>query len=211
MKRDIPLKFDRLKVSLNRKNVILIVSTVLLLTVNYYRNLTPWPSLDLAVLCFVAPLLVITALWQERPANYGLRLGNWRLGLLFTLGGMALMTPVLWFIARTPDFLSYYGHTTPSWEWLVLDYAVHLFSWEFFFRGFLLFGLARNYGDDAIFLQAVPFALVHLGKPEAETLSTIFGGAAFGYVALKTDSMLYPFLIHLYIQVLTIALASGMI
>jgi len=53
--------------------------------------------------------------------------------------------------------------------------------------------------------------LAHFGKPEIETLSTIFGGAAFGYVALKTNSMLYPFLIHLFIQVLTIALASGMI
>ncbi len=89
-----------------------------------------------------------------------------------------------------------------------MDNAAHLFSWEFFFRGFLLFGLAERYGDDAIFLQAVPFAIAHFGKPEVETLSTIFGGAAFGYVARKTDSMLYPFLIHWYIQVLTIALAS---
>ena len=53
-----------------------------------------------------------------------------------------------------------------------------LFGWEFFFRGFILFAYARKFGPHAIWLQAVPFALAHIGKPEVETLSTIFGGFA---------------------------------
>lgn len=204
------LDLGMLKVSLDGKITLLIVSSVLLLTVQHYRNLTPWFSVDLVVFCLLAPLAIILVMWQENPAVYGLRLGNWRLGLLFTLGGIALMTPILWIVARTGAFRGYYGHSTLPWGWLLLDNAAHLFSWEFFFRGFLLFGLAQRYGDDAIFLQAVPFAVAHFGKPEAETITTIFGGAAFGYIAIKTDSMVYPFLIHWYIQVLTIALASGM-
>lgn len=210
MKKNI-IPLDRLQVSLDGKITILIISSVLLLTIQHYRRLTPWFSMDLVVFCFLAPLAIILVLWGENPASYGLRLGNWKLGLLFTLGGIVLMTPILWIVARTGSFRSYYGHSTLSWGWLLLDNAAHLFSWEFFFRGFLLFGLAQRYGDNAIFLQAVPFAISHLGKPEAETLSTIFGGAAFGYVAIKTDSMLYPFLVHWFVQVFTIARAAGML
>jgi membrane protease YdiL (CAAX protease family) len=205
------ITFDTLKVSLDGKITVLIISSVLLLTVQHYHHLTPWLSLDMVLLYLLVPLLIILVFWRENPASYGIRLGNWRLGLLFTLGGIVLMTPILWFLARTSSFSSYYGGLAQPWGWLALDNAAHLFSWEFFFRGFMLFGLAQRYGDDAIFLQAIPFAIAHFGKPEVETLSTIFGGAAFGYVARKTDSMLYPFLIHLFIQVLIIALATGMI
>ena len=163
MKKNI-IPFDRLKVSLDGKITILIISSVLLLTIQHYRRLTPWFSVDLLVFCLLAPLIIIVVFWKENPANYGLRLGNYKLGLLFTLGGLVLMTPILWVVARMPSFQAYYGQVKSPWNWLVLNNAAHLFSWEFFFRGFLLFGLARRYGDDAIFLQAVPFAVAHFGK-----------------------------------------------
>ncbi len=199
------------KLSLDGKSTVLIVSSTLLLIFQRYRHLTPYKSLDMLVILLIVPLIIVVVAWRERPSAYGLQLGDWRRGLLFTLGGIALMTPILWFVARTPSFRSYYGGPSSSWGWTMLDSAVHLWSWEFFFRGFLLFGLARRYGDDAILLQAIPFAVAHISKPELETLSTIFGGAAFGYVALCTGSMLYPFLIHWYIHLLTVALASGII
>jgi Type II CAAX prenyl endopeptidase Rce1-like len=52
-------------------------------------------------------------------------------------------------------------------------------------------------------VHAVPFALAHLTKPPLETLSTIFGGMAFWWVAWRTRSFVYPFLIHLYIMLFT--------
>jgi len=93
--------------------------------------------------------------------------------------------------------------------WLTaLEYS----AWEFIWRGFLLFGLASFLGPGpAIWLQAVPFAFMHLGKPELETLTTIFGGAAFGFVAWRSRSFLYPFLIHWFMVVFTLLLASGRI
>lgn len=199
------------KLSLDGKSAVLIVSSTLLLIFQRYRHLTPSKSLDMVIVLLIVPLIIIVVAWRERPSAYGLQLGDWKRGLLFTLGGIALMTPILWFVARTPGFRSYYGKPFSSWGWMMLDNAAHLWSWEFFFRGWMLFGLARRYGDDAILLQAVPFAVAHISKPELETLSTIFGGAAFGYVALRTGSMLYPFLIHWYIHLLTVALASGII
>ena len=90
--------------------------------------------------------------------------------------------------------------------------AVELFGWEFIWRGLVLFAFARAFGPGpAIFLQAVPFAFMHLGKPEIETLSTIFGGAAFGYVAWQTRSFVYPWIIHTFVTAFTLLVATGVI
>ena len=73
-----------------------------------------------------------------------------------------------------------------------------------------MFLLARYLGPGpAIWLQAVPFAFMHLNKPEVETLSTIFGGAGFGFIAWRTRSFLYPFLIHWFIASFTMLIAIG--
>jgi membrane protease YdiL (CAAX protease family) len=40
-------------------------------------------------------------------------------------------------------------------------------------------------------------------------LSCIFGGSGFGYVAWRTRSFLYPFLIHWFIATLTMLIASS--
>ena len=37
----------------------------------------------------------------------------------------------------------------------------------------------------------------------------IFGGSAFGYVAWRTRSFLYPFLIHRFLATFTVLVASG--
>ena len=55
------------------------------------------------------------------------------------------------------------------------------------------------------------FAIAHLTKPEIETLSTIFGGFAFGWVAYRTKSFVWPFLIHWFIGTFIIIVASGAI
>ena len=94
--------------------------------------------------------------------------------------------------------------------YLIYITGVDLLGWEFIWRGLLLFGLARVLGPGpAIFLQAVPFAFMHIGKPPLETFSTIFGGAAFGFIGWQSRSFLYPFLIHWFVSVFTIMVAIG--
>jgi len=56
------------------------------------------------VLEFVIPVALILLVWREDPRRYGLRLGNWRLGLLVTAGGVVVMAVAIWFLARLPDF-----------------------------------------------------------------------------------------------------------
>ena len=88
---------------------------------------------------------------------------------------------------------------------------VELVAWEFFFRGFIFFGYQEQFGDHALWLQAVPFALAHFGKPAAETLTTLFGGFLFALVARQTGSCFYPFLIHLFVALFTKFVALAMI
>lgn len=162
---------------------------------------------------FVIPMSVVVLLWRENPRLYGLGIGNWRIGLPVALGTMAVMAGIVWLLGQTPEFRDYYrplvhGRSGPQ---LLLDSALDLLAWEFFCRGWLLFGLARKYGTDAIWLQIVPFALMHLHKPELEQLSTIVGGAFFGLLAWRTRSCLYGWLIHIFILTLVMAVSAGYI
>jgi membrane protease YdiL (CAAX protease family) len=122
--------------------------------------------------------------------------------------GMAL---ILWVVARQPGMQQYYTNRAPTEvRRLIYLTGVDLFGWEFIWRGLMLFAFARYFGPGpAIFLQAVPFAFMHLGKPEIETLSTIFGGAAFGFVAWQSGSFIYPWLIHWFIASFTQLIAIG--
>lgn len=146
--------------------------------------------------------------FRENPRDYGWQLGDWRAGLALTFGALLLSLPVVWLAARSNSTMqNYYAPllkpTLPMYTFL------DLVGWEFLFRGWILFGYARKFGPDALWLQAVPFALAHFGKPEVETLSTIFGGFAFGWVAWRTKSFLYPLLIHWAIFTFVVLAAGG--
>lgn len=189
--------------------VVAAVVATLLLVVDDYHTFFGDKLLTRTILYLVIPLLVIGLVFRESPARYGLRLGNWRIGLVLTGGGCALLAVTMFFVARNGTMRDYYQNSTagslPYW----LADGIELAGWEFFFRGFLFFALYRACGPLAVVLQAVPFTLAHLGKPELETLSCIFGGSAFGYVAWRTRSFLYPFLIHWFLASFTTLVASG--
>ncbi len=191
--------------------LIIILSTVIPMIDYYQHRLFATKAYDRFVFYFVVPMLIILWLFRESPGEYGFKIGNWKVGLAWTLAAAAVMAMILWYVARTPGMQQYYNARAPREVWrLVWLNGVELFAWEFIWRGFVLFGLAKVLGPGpAIFLQAVPFAFMHLGKPEVETLSTIFGGAGFGFVAWQTDSFLYPWLIHWFIATFTTLIASG--
>lgn len=190
------------------KVVTTIVVTTLLLIVDYYQRLFPYHVADRLLLYFVIPMVLIVVVYRERPSAYGFRLGDWKFGLAVTLASCLTILVVMWFIARTESMQSYYAPIAEFKIPVPLYAALDLFGWEFLFRGFLLFSLYTAVGPYAIVLQAVPFAMAHIGKPELETLTTIFGGTAFGYLAWRTGSFLYPFLIHWFLLTVTILFAS---
>jgi uncharacterized protein len=185
--------------------LVTVVATLLLIT-DYYHVFTPDKGLDRTILYLIIPLLIIWLVFREDPRQYGLAIGDWRAGLPIVLISIALIAPVLWIVSRNPAMRQYY---TPQLGGLPWNTFLQLFGWEFFFRGFILFAYARRFGHDALWLQAMPFALAHIGKPEIETLTTVFGGFAFGWMAYRTRSFLYPFLVHWFVASFVILVAAG--
>lgn len=197
------------KLDFDWKIVVITVASALLLLVDRYRTVFGIKYWDRVLFYLIIPLLIVILLFRENPRAYGFQLGDWKLGLIYTLLGILVMAPVIYFLGHgNPSMRVYYASYLPGLPWTTL---LDLFGWEFFFRGWILFGYARKFGHDALWLQAVPFALAHIGKPEIETLSTIFGGFAFGWVAWRTKSFLYPFLIHWFIGSFIIIVAAGVI
>ncbi len=212
------------KLHLDWKIAILTIVSTLVLMVDYYHYpLLPWMKLfsdwdasglsmkvlDRTLLYFIIPMFFILVVFRENPKDYGFTFGDWKAGIVITLGAIILIAPILWLVGRgDASMQNYYKPSVGGLPW---NTFLDLFGWEFIFRGWLLFGYARKFGPDALWLQAVPFALAHMGKPELETLSTIFGGFAFGWVAWRTKSFVYPLIIHWFVASFTIVVAAGLL
>jgi uncharacterized protein len=185
--------------------VVTVLSTLLLMVDAYFR-ITNSKIQDRLILYLLIPLVVVLVVFRARPHEYGFGLGDWKAGLVLTGAGIVLAAPLIWLAGRQPSMQAYYAAQLPGLPWATF---LDLLGWEFFFRGFILWTYARRFGPDALWLQAVPFALAHIGKPSLETLSTIFGGFAFGWLAYRTRSFLYPFLVHWFVDSFAILVAAG--
>jgi membrane protease YdiL (CAAX protease family) len=197
----------KFELEFDREFVAISILSTLLIMIDYYQHLTPIKALDRVALYLLIPLLVIRFAFRKPLGEYGFRWGKWREGFTLTALIILVAGPILWYVANSsPDMVDYYAHQwNPSAPLITF---LDLIGWEFFFRGFLLFGYARILGANALWLHAVPFALAHLGKPAIETYSTIFGGFLFGLVAWRTQSFVYPFLIHWFVATFTIFAAA---
>jgi membrane protease YdiL (CAAX protease family) len=206
---------------LDTRATIVVVSSTLLLVLGYYReNLPSIPRVGIeasdllaSVLYYLlVPLFIVGVIFGEPVSDYGFRVGDWRQGLKWSAIVILIAIPVVYGAAHTAEMTAYYtAGARQSPPIIIARAAVELFGWEFLFRGFLLFGLLRVIGPSAVVIQAVPFALAHLGKPEIETLSTIFGGTLFGWIAWRSRSFLYAFLVHWFILSFVTLVAQGWI
>jgi membrane protease YdiL (CAAX protease family) len=186
-----------------RKALISLVVISVILTVEAYRRVLPHPVPNDLFLYFLIPILIILLVFRENPRRYGLGVGNWREGLIWVASGSILMVGMAWLFWSLPEFQAYYHNLSPATPnpgesfWTeVARSGLYMFGWEFLFRGFLLFALAGWFGPDAIWIQAVPFALAHIGKPEWETYSSIAGGVLSGWIAYRVKSYYPSWLIH---------------
>ncbi len=162
------------------------------------------------VLMGVIPALVTKFILKEKLFDYGVRLGNKKGGLT----AVAVLFPIIAFAFLLPaayqkEMRDFY----PLFKGALEDYSIFqameitrgLFfytAWEFFFRGFLLFGMRKYVGDwNAILIQTIPSCLWHIGYPAGEIFMSIPAGIMFGILALRTRSIVYPFLLHWFIGV----------
>ncbi len=195
-----------------RESVVVIVASLVLLVEWYHAfGLLDDPglsaALERATLYGVVPLLVLVAI-GERPASYGLRVGAWRVGLPAMLAAALVVTPIIIVASGWTDVHAYYHRDRLDIGGLLAASTLELSAAEFLYRGFLMMTLVRWCGPIGVVLATVPFAFMHIGKPELETLSTIFGGIGFGWLAWRTGSVLYGAALHVYILTLVIVAAS---
>jgi len=149
----------------------------------------------------VVPLAALVLL-REPLGEYGLGPGRWRLGLSVAVFFIAVMLPVVLAVSRSAAFASHYPLARPAGQSLglfvpfELGYAAYFVAWEHVFRSFLLFGLYRRVGLHAVYLQTLPFVLLHFGKPELEALASVLAGVGLGYLALHARSFWWGTLVH---------------
>ena len=200
--------------------VTAIMVATLILLFDFSRTAIPWDiqainraapairyqALERVILFGLLPLLVVLLAFRDRPARYGLRLGDWRWGLGLVIVGCAVMTPIVLALTLHPQFRTYYAVSAAPLGYILTTNVLDLVSTEFLFRGFLQFTLVRALGPIGVLVAVLPFVFAHLGKPEIELFSTLGGGLVFGWLDWRTGSILWSSIGHIY--VLTLALAA---
>ncbi|NUM89697.1 MAG: CPBP family intramembrane metalloprotease [Bdellovibrionales bacterium] len=163
-------------------------------------------------LFFLIPVLFLKFFQGERLGDFGLSWGDARYGLRLLVVLLPLVVvPMVYFGSQMPDVRAEYPLARvllERHEWIpayeLLYVALYYVAWEFYFRGFMLFGLRRHCGDwPAILIQTIPSCLIHLGKPEGEIFGSIVTGLVWGWIALRTRSIWYVFVMHAAVGVLT--------
>jgi membrane protease YdiL (CAAX protease family) len=208
-----------------KPTIILIVSALLLTVDRYFgsiefarRTFASVSSFDAAlfmfasafVLMILVPLAVVVFGFREPLKSYGFTLGDWKGGLflvlvVFPIVALALLYPA----SHTGEMRAFYPFDKGAGDSLVSFLRLQLTrtalfytAWEFFFRGFMLFGLRKYVGDWlAICIQTIPSCLWHIGMPTGEIFSSIAGGILFGVLAIRTNSIFWPFLLHCLIGI----------
>jgi membrane protease YdiL (CAAX protease family) len=121
---------------------------------------------------------------------------------------LAIVLPVMLLVAQQPDFGSYYPfykQSSRSWADLMLweaMYFLQFFTLELFFRGWIVGALRPMLGSTAIFAMAVPYCMIHYGKPYYEAHGAIVAGVVLGSLAMRTRSIYAGFLVHITVALL---------
>ena len=161
-----------------------------------------------AVTLLLMPALVTIFGTKQKIRDYGFRLSHGKTGWGLAAGIWAFMIPcVILALQLFPAFQDKYPLCKLAgsrWQLFVpyeIAYGVYMFAWEFFFRGFMLFGLERKFGNASILIQTIPFAVMHYNKPFPEAIGSIFAGVFLGVIALETRSFIYGAAIHWFVAV----------
>ena len=158
----------------------------------------------------------------ERLSEYGLSVGGsavveervrlpWARMYLILLAGILPLVFLASFTQTFQQSYPFYQKASRSlldfvvWE---VEYLSTFVAVEYFFRGYLLFGLRRYLGSLALFVSMVPYCLIHVLKPAPEAIGSIFAGLLLGTLALCTGSLWSGVLLHISVALSMDLLAS---
>lgn len=183
----------------NDREVVVLCMSTLFLVLAICRPLGSSLVLNYTVYYMILPVFTILFILRENPLDFGLRIGDYKRWGFYVAITILIAIPVLYigslfssigqYYTKPFDFYSFFTQMVPL-----------LFVWEYILRGFLLFGLKEKFKEGSILIQMVPFALLHIGKPEIEILMCIPMGLWFGYIAYRGKSFWPAFITHTFIN-----------
>lgn len=154
------------------------------------------------LLGFVVPAASLWLFFNTDVREMGLGLGEWRLATVIAGLYLPIVAVGTWVLSDGAAFQEQYPHYTPAtqdWTIFLIYELLFLFywiGWEYLWRGFVLFGTAPTFGLYAIFVQALPFAALHVAKPWPEAALSIVGGIALGALVWRCRSFWIAVPIH---------------
>ena len=164
-----------------------------------------WHLYSQLVFCMtllVIPATVLKLGLGRKLHACGLRFSGTGRGFVVALGLFVLLLPVLWLASRMQGFQDQYPKLRSAESDVAVfciyqaGYLVKWMAWEFFFRGFLLFGLRPRMGDFAVIVSTLAFVVAHIGKPGAEMVGSIVAGFVLCGLALRYRSIFPGVILH---------------
>ncbi len=166
----------------------------------FHRHL--WAHVSAVVVLMIVPLMICFGLEGWTPRDLGFRIRGTGTEVMIVLGLWAAMIPIVWLVHDTEAFARIYPRLPQAkssaeiyflYEGL---YLVKWIAWEFFFRGFMLFGFGKDLLHRSVLISTIPFTLMHFGKPELEMASALIAGFVLCFIALRSRSIWPGVLLH---------------
>ncbi|AIF69254.1 membrane-associated metalloprotease [Palaeococcus pacificus DY20341] len=181
------------------KTYVLYAVSLIFIALNWRlgKNIYEWAFYD--TLFYLALPLILAYLLGFKPKELGFKLGN-REGYKWALALFFLTLPLSIYASTLESFKNFYPiFTYSSWrDFLLKELLIGaiMLSHEAFYRGILLFPLAKKNEWMGILAQNIPYTLIHIGKPPLELPYSFIAGIVFAKMDLKSESFLPSFLLH---------------
>ena len=157
------------------------------------------------------PLIFGVIVTRKSPLKLGLGLGNYRYWIPVSLLFLAIALPIVYLSSSAGSFQTYYAAKNFNFNQYFIEVFLYMLGWEFFFRGFMTLGLKDSLKEGAILIQMIPFTLLHLGKPMAESIACIPSGLLWGYICYKGESFWPAVIMHMAVNVMLKCGSMGML
>ncbi|WP_367884229.1 CPBP family archaeomyxosortase MrtA [Thermococcus sp. JCM 11816] len=160
-----------------------------------------WDHVAIVSIFYLLIPAVISRLMGFQWGEVGISLPN-RTGLkLFAVLFLASIPLSIYGRSIPPEMRSYYPvfPYSSAFDFVLGELAmgITMLAHEAFYRGFLLFPLAKKNEWLAVILQDIPpYTIVHIGKPGIEVPYAFIAGIVFAKMDLKGESFVPSFLLH---------------
>ena len=213
---------------LDRRTLVIFVAALLSLWFAHFGlRYVPDTSTRLAELCWwsgtqivsylIVPLIVVRLVgWKPSDIGWKFRgtSRHWNYyAILFVIA-----VPFVVVASMTTEFQNRYPllevfqgqeNVWPDLRIWWIFYVLQFVAVETFFRGFLVLGLAKRFGQMSILIATIPYLMIHFTKPPVEALAAIVGGIVMGFLAYRTKSVWWGVALHVSVAALMDFLSLG--